>query len=255
VDVFQQYKIDFENGTTPIGKLIIGARVKDTSWEWEFRTDKIYAGCGEVKPVTWIIVAKDHYGGLEPHVTLLAEEFICKYPFDNSNNRGSNYGSNHWGDSGTGNATHGLRPWLNSTGIHSGEGFYRAFSDSFKGAVLTTTVPNKEWQKGTAYSIQDRVFIPSITELGDIEHSYTYQISTAYPYFQGSGAAKRVARIGGETWYYWKRSPDSTYGSVVRIVNYNGKFFYIRYASLDYLAVRPALNLKSEILVSDWSLE
>ncbi len=255
---FKQYEINYENGTTPIGNLLIGARVKDTSWEWEFRTDKIYAGCGEVKPVTWIIVAKDHYGGLEPHVTLLAEELICKYPFDNSSNRGSDYGRNHWGDSGTDNATHGLRPWLNSTGIHSGEGFYQTFSDSFKVAVLTTTLPNKEWQKGTAYSTQDKVFIPSTTELGDTNNADTYQIGITYPYFQGAADGNREALIGGDTKWYWTRSPDSYDGHIVRYVLIAGDEFYYCYtltgSSADFW-VRPALNVKSEILVSDWSLE
>jgi hypothetical protein len=127
------YYIDYTGGTIPIGDLPIGARVVDPSWEWEFRTGDNYSGSGAVKPVTWIAVAKDHYDGLQPHVTLLAEELIGKHAFDDSTNRGSRYGLNHWGDSGINNASRGLRPWLNSSGIHSGEGFYRAFSESFKG--------------------------------------------------------------------------------------------------------------------------
>jgi hypothetical protein len=38
VGVFQQYKIDFENGTIPIGNLIIGAWVFDPSYLWELCT-------------------------------------------------------------------------------------------------------------------------------------------------------------------------------------------------------------------------
>jgi hypothetical protein len=252
------YYIDYENGTIPIGDLPIGARIVDPSWEWEFRTGDNYSGSGIVKPVTWIVVAKDHYDGLDPHVTLLAEELIGKHAFDNSTNRASQYGSNHWGESGTANAKLGLRPWLNSSGIHAGEGFYRTFSKSFKQAVLTTTVPNKEWQSGSAYSTQDKVFLPSTTELGDTAHSYTYQIGTAYPHFHGAGDAKRVARIDGETWWYWPRSPGSSYGSYVLTVLSTGEFYNInvfpfRLASayIDRGAVRPALNLKAEILVSE----
>ncbi len=244
------YYIDYKNGTIPIGDLSIGARVVDPSWEWEFRTGNNYSGSGEVKPVTWIIVAKDHYDGLEPHVTLLSEELIGLYAFDNSTNRGSQYGSHHWGKNGTGNATHGLRPWLNSTGIHAGEGFYLAFSEAFKGSVLTTTVPNKEWPKGTTYSTEDHVFIPSTTELGAVENNYTYRIGDVYAYFTGAGDAKRVARIGGEAKWYRTRSPDSSDGYHVRNVNYDGEFIYY-FANNDNFGVRPALNLKSGILVSE----
>jgi serine/threonine protein kinase len=249
-DLDADYYIDYKNGTIPIGGLPIGARVVDPSWQWEFRTGDNYSGSGEVKPVTWIVVAKDHYDGLEPHVTLLSEELIGKHVFDDSTNRIREYGENNWGDSGSANATRGLRPWLNSSGIHSGEGFYRAFSRSFRGAVLTTTLPNKECKNGSAYSTQDRVFLPSTTELGDTKHSDTYRIGAAYPYFRWEGDAKRVARIGGKTRGYWTRSPDSSYGYIVRLVNSAGEFNY--YSANDiHRAVRPALNLKSDTLVSE----
>jgi hypothetical protein len=252
VDSDAIYSIDYENGTIPLGDLPVGARVVDPGWEWEFRTGRGHAReeGDQAKPVTWIVVAKDHYEGLDPHVTLLSEELIGRHVFDNSTHV-TDYGYNHWGESGThASADRGLRPWLNSTGIHTGEGFYRAFSESFTSAVLTTTVPNKEWQNGSAYSTQDKVFIPSTTELGDVEHDWTYQIGTAYPYFQGADDAKRIARLAGETWSYWSRSPDSFYGIRVRNVSSTGAFGGI-YAYYGTGGVRPALNLKSEILVSE----
>jgi hypothetical protein len=246
------YHIDYENGTIPIGDLPIGARVVDPSWEWEFRTGDNYSGSGKVKPVTWIVVAKDHYDGLEPHVTLLADELIGKHTFDNGTKEVNQYGSNHWGDSGTANASHGLRPWLNSTGIHSSGGFYRVFSESFKAAVLATTVPNKEWESGTVYSTEDYVFLPSTTELGDSGHDYTYTIGSVYPYFSGAGYAKRIAHLGGETWWYWTRSPDSRNGSSVRVICRAGTFYdFIASDYIDIHGVPPALNLKSETLVSE----
>jgi len=244
------YHIDYENGTIPIGDLPIGARVVDPSWEWEFRTGDNYWGSGKVTTVTWIVVAKDHYDGLEPHVTLLADELIGKHTFDNSTTRGTPFGSNHWGDSGTANASHGLRPWLNSTGIYSNGGFYRAFSESFKAAVLATTVPNKEWKNGTAYSTEDYVFLPSTTELGDSVHFQTYRIGSVYPYFSGADDAKRLAYLGGEEWWYVTRSPASNLGFFVRFVHLAGQFRG-NYATDVHYGVRPAMNLKSEILVSE----
>ena len=253
------YYIDYENGTVPLGDLSIGARVVDPTWEWEFRTGSDYSleAGDETKSVTWIIVAKDHYEELEPHVTLLSEELIGKHGFDNSTKQGhelAEWGYNHWGKSGTADATRGLRPWLNSSGLHSGEGFYRTFSEDFKGAVVNTILPNKEWETGNSYYTNDYVFIPSKTELGDSNHSRTYPIGAVYPYFSGSDDARRVAHISGRRAHYWTRSPKSNDGSSVNIVNQAGQFLYFLgggHAHNDRLAARPALNLKSEILVSE----
>jgi len=308
------YYIDYTGGTIPIGDLPIGARVVDPSWEWEYRLGLNYSDeiegdptpPGEVKPVTWIVVAKDHYEGLGPHVTLLTEDLIGLFAFDDSTDRDHEYairGYNHWGESGTGNATCGLRPWLNSTGIHLGEGFYRTFSESFKQAVLTTTVPNKEWQNGSAYRTQDKVFIPSTTELGDKEHSVTYRIGDAYAFFTDAGDEERIAMMVGDRWHetvpsiyefleeiygetleekfeeeeleewrkqsnnwaYWTRSPVSNYSfaasnfGYVRCVSSAGDFLGTSpYGAASMLSgdrvrtgVRPALNLKSDTLVSE----
>lgn len=255
------YYIDYENGTIPIGDLPIGARVVDPSWHWEFRRGNNYSDIGKVIPIIWIVVAKDHYDGLEPHVTLLTEDLIGKYSFDNSTNRGhsnSNLGYNHWGESGTANATLGLRPWLNSTGIHLGEGFYLVFSEHFKRAVLKTTLPNIEWQNGSSYSTNDFVFIPSTTELGDTVHSLTYPIGSAYPYFSGADypnfsrvdIAKRIALLNGVDHWYYTRSPASNWGNCLRKVDGAGLFYYSDANSANS-GIRPALNLKSGTLVSE----
>ncbi len=251
LEVDADYYIDYKNGTIPIGDLPVGARVVDPGWEWEFRSGYGYTReeGDQTKPVTWIVVAKDHYEGLDPHVTLLSEELIGMHVFDNSSHV-TTWGYNHWGESGThSSAERGLCPWLNSTGIHSGEGFYRAFSESFTGAVLTTTVPNKEWENGSAYSTQDKVFIPSTTELGDRD---TYHIGTVYPHFKVDGAEKPVASLGGTTWswWYWTRSPDSYGGGYVLGVASSGAFNRSR-AYYVGIGVRPALNLKDDTLVSD----
>jgi serine/threonine protein kinase len=278
------YAIDYENGTIPMADLPIGARVVDPSWEWEFRIGDNYSDLdwggnptapGEVKPVTWIVVAIDHYEGLEAHVTMLSEDLIGRYTFDNSTGRGhedDQYGYSHWGDNGAANATLGLRPWLNSNGIHAGEGFYHAFSESFRGAILTTKLPNRDWKNGSSYSTSDMVFIPSSTELGDSEHNDTYQIGEAYSYFAGAADEARISMIVGDSWrelvekafpgylqewevignqwFYWTRSPSLFSGDRVRLVSDCGKF-YSYSASTGGDGVRPALNLKAEIMVSE----
>jgi hypothetical protein len=248
------YYIDYTSGTISIGDLPIGARVIDPTWEWEFQLGDDYSGSGEKKPVAWIIVAKDHYDGLDPHVTLLADEIIGKHAFDNSTGRKhtlSLYGYNNWGESGAIRATRGLRPWLNSTGIHYNEGFYLDFSDSFKEAIISTTLPNKEWENGAPYITVDTVFLPSTTELGDRDYEYTYPVGSTYTYFIEAGNADRVAWLGGEACPYWTRSPDSGGGYGVRGVTSEGDFNYFDGgANRDYNGVRPALNLKADTMVS-----
>ncbi len=254
-DLDTVYYIDYTGGTIPIGDLPVGARVIDPSWEWEFRSGSHYTMSGDFRPITWIIVAKDHYNGLGPHVTLLSEELIGYFAFDDSTDRGhkdEEHGHNHWGESGTTNASHGLRPWLNSSGIHSGKGFYQAFSENFNSNILTTTVPNKDWQNGSAYDTNDKVFIPSTTELGDTEHKLTYQIGLPYPYFDRAGEATRIVKLNEYDGWYWTRTPASESGHQVIVVIDNGELGWRYYATFGKpTGVRPALNLKSEVLVNE----
>ena len=253
IDMEVCYNFDQEKGSIPIGDLPIGARVIDPTWKWEYRTDDGYSGVGQFKPVTWIVVAKNHYEGLNHHVTLLTEELIGLFPFDNSTNRNpgsSEEGCNHWGESGSPNATRGLCPWLNSTGIHSHEGFYQAFSMSFKKIVMETTLPNKEWINGATYSTKDFVFIPSTTELDDSDHEDTYQIGSVYPYFSTSERVERLAGLGGKMLWYQTRSPDSRFCGYVRSVDSACDFHYDD-VSNEHNGVRPALNVKADTLVSE----
>lgn len=174
-----------------LADLEIGDRVVDSSWNWENRSQS----CD--KPVTWIIVAKDHYGP-DTGITLLSEEVIDQVVFDNSTNRGSERGTGHWGDSGSDNATEGMRPWLNSTGIHSDEGFYNAFSENFKNNINTITLPNKTWD-GELYSTEDKVFIPSAGELSGFSDG-----TSLYQYFSGKPDTYRIA-----TW--WSSNTNCDY--------------------------------------------
>jgi len=231
------YYIDYENGTIPIGDLPIGARVVDPSWEWEFRAGRGYAReeGDQTKLVTWIVVSKNHYSYSElgPHITLLTEELIGRNVFCVDQR-------SHWGKSD-------LRVWLNS------QGFKSSFSGNFKNAVMTTNVPNKDWQNGSAYNTKDQVFIPSATELGYSDQFWANQITerigTIYPYFQGANDEKRAATLGDEARWYWTRSPKKGYS--VLDVNVSGEFYEVGSTSSDGGGVRPALNLKSEISVSE----
>jgi hypothetical protein len=241
-----------------IGGLNIGDRLVDYSWVWEFRTGENYTsveGDG-TKPVVWVVVAKDHYGD-NTGIVLMPEELIGSYVFDNSIDRTNSIipGSSHWGDSGTTDATRGLRLWLNSTGVYEGNGFYQAFSDEFKMLVNETILPNKDRNDGANYTTVDKVFIPSSTELGDIEHRCSFEVGSTYAYFIPEDDAGRIAALGGADQRYWTRTPSSVFGGVLSYVNVDGSF-----TSLDGLcsflgaqysnAVRPVVVISNATNVS-----
>jgi len=257
------YYIDYKNGTIPLTNLPIGAKVVDLTWEWEFRNGKNYTGSGLKKPVTWIVVAKNHYKKMGPHLTLLTEELICKYKYnyrftekqsllnlkDNSLLFAIFVGAvqNHWDNCL-------LRDWLNSSGNYKGSGFYREFSEKFKNLTLQTLLPNRRWENGDAHYTLDHVFIPTITELGAIKHFSTYEIGSVYPYFIQSNDvkennSKRVAKLEGIPHWYWSRSPHymSEYG--VNAVFSKGKFITM-FPDLNGCGVRAVINIKANTLVS-----
>lgn len=174
-------------------------------------------------------------------------------------------GYNHWGESGKHeSATCGLRPSLNSTGIHEGEGFYHAFTDAFKAMIIPVNIPNRHWETGKGYTTVDRVFIPSTTELGDKVHRTTYKIGNVFPYFSGAGDDMRKAYNncnlhGRYSYHYWTRSPDSLHfhgmgylapgGREVKRVNSSGSVLLSSRAA-GRISIRPAINLEQEAEVS-----
>lgn len=251
------FYINYENGTIPVSELPIGSRVIDLTWEWEYRFGENYsentwhpdqAGPSIIKPVTWIVVAHDFYNGNDKHVTLLSEDLIAYYAFDNSTNRGSRYGSNHWGNSGISNAENGLRPWLNSKGIHNNEGFYHSFSEEFKQAIIEVDLPNCEWDIDRIYSTKDKVFIPSAKEMG--YHKDT--CGTTYPYYGGffrSMAKNRITKFDNLNMWYWTRSPGYSNYMVIGVNPGGGFMEYV--ANHGDHAVRPAVNLRADLFVSE----
>ncbi len=272
-----------------LGDLRIGDRVIDTSWSWEFRAGEFYSledrfdpdiPDPEEKPVVWIVIARDHYDGLPPHVTLMSEELIGRHPFDDSEERlnVTGYsGTSYWLDSGTGDAQHGLRPFLNSLDKSAGysyaeDGFYSAFSDSFKNAVLETTVPHitrvdeeGNWDEDNPwrqYNTEEKVFVLSIPEYGiEFPEELPYSGSVV-PYFDpqhpdyptdGMQAWERdmkEAHVLGEQHMYWSRTPTT------------GQFFQSVHAASTSsgdaassasgnMGVRPVVNLQADAHLSE----
>ena len=222
--------------TNPIitaGDLKTGDRLVDKSWQWEYRTGSGYSGTGETKPVTWIVVSNNHYG-FRSGMTLLSEELIAAYLFDESDDV-----SNHWGTSGAEDSKRGIRPWLN------GE-FLAAFSHKFKESIITVNLPNADGKTGRSYISRDRVFIPSTTELGDSNAYWTYGIGRPFPYFADAPNNKRTAKLGERNTFYWTRSPYSGNSSSVMGISSEGDFGNYFQAHREIHGVRPVICIDPE---------
>jgi len=292
MDYPKHYQINYYNGNIPISEVPIGSTVIDPSWTWEHRTGNDYTEeliyhngraqyYSEKKPVTWIVVAKNHYRegfekadssffkvnsdeALIPHVTLISEALIGKFCFDLRSGKSvipflnTDYGETRWGLSGDSNAKKGLRSWLNSTCVHEGEGFYQAFSENFKQAVLTTTVPCIDYNH-EKYTTQDKVFVPSARELGilenigrDFEKEYKYFKGDYETYFNGGVFSKRSVKLAYNYWWYWTR----TFFDEIEVtrVTQAGDFKTDQPTS-DWGGVRPVLNIKAETLVCETKIK
>ncbi len=120
--------------------------------------------------------------------------------------------------------------------------------------MLNNLVPNEELQNGDNYKTMARVYIPSTTELGDLEHDWTYQIGSAFPLFPMATDFDRAALVVGNGMHYWMRSPFSEYGYSVSNVSSSGELYHslfqFNYAYYGGTGVRPVLNLKADTMVS-----
>ncbi len=223
----------FSPDTIPLSSLSAGNRVVDTAWSWIFKSGNNYSDpVVATKPVVWLVVGIDHYGP-GTGVLLLAEEVIAKRVFDT---RG-NFGNSIW------KFNNELKPWLNGT-------FYDAFSDDFKEAVLTTTIPHQHYLSGGElenYTTDNKVFILSETELGITSG---LEIGTPVQFFIGATFADRRARLGGSFATYWTRSPadDPLATSYVRYIRTYGDSDY-QNANIKDCGYRPALTLKGNTRV------
>lgn len=262
-------------GSGTLGALSIGDRVVDPNWNWSFRYGDNFTidELGdELKPVTWIVVGKNHFEveNNQPHVTLITEELVANYPFDDSQNRGSHLGCGHWGDSGLPDAAHGIRPFLNNTfleAISSSSAFYKA--------IVLTTLQNDtrfyadyKWgDNWRPYTTTDRIFILSTSELGEpsrVNDGY------ALPYFDLSHPEgpedsdwlkeRRITTLLGAYTCYYTRTPETgTISShLMGVVNKPDEIWRRRagemksnYHPRASTGVRPALNLNADLRVSE----
>lgn len=245
----------------------------------------------EVKEdIIWQIGAKNHNGYPANSITLVAEKIIDYRGFDamepsNSDSNRKTRGNNRYKDSNlrqwlnkAGNPwfvkTHTAdEPPTNAgtnnygTDYDTRDGFLSAFTADELAAVLNTnvvTAKNTVTDGGGLETLIDKVFLLSNTEVGlanepggaegfklEMFTNDASRISkTTQQAFTNTKNTNKQASINGP-WNWWLRSPCSGISHYVRFVHASGALSSDTSAYSGNYGVRPALNLSSEILVSD----
>ena len=261
-----------------LSELPVGSKVKFGNYKVE----------GSVSgPMVWLVADKNHAGYPANSVTLLTEKIIDLRGFDakepsNSNADRQSYGNNRYLHSNlrqwlnkSGHpwyvATHGADAPPNDTGMNTPTGyddepgFLSNFSSDELGGILDTTLTvakNTVTDGGGSEVVTDKVFLLSNTEVG-LANENSIVEGSLLPLF--SNDASRIAKLTQQgvtntkstskpatvnAWYWWLRTPRATVSRFVRYVHSSGTLDH-SVAYNGYNGVRPALNLKSGILVSD----
>lgn len=262
-----------------ISNLTTGSKIKLGTYQVESET---------AQPIVWQIIDKNHTGYPANSVTLLTEKIIDLRGFDakeptNSNSDRKTNGNNRYKDSN-------LRQWLNKagqpwfekthtadepptdsgmsepTGYDAKEGFLSSFSAGELSAILDTTLTvakNTVTDGGGSETVTDKVFLLSNTEVGLANENNIVE-GSLFSIFSSDAARKvyltqqafdntksdsKPATIN-DVWYWLLRTPNAGHASDVRCVSSFGALSYGLACRGSY-GVRPALNLKSDIFVSD----
>ena len=258
-----------------ISALPVKAKVRDTKTK--------YYGV----PIGWVIGDKNHQGYPANSTTLVAESIIKICCFDATESGGNsdrqNYGNNRYSlanirqwlnKSGTGwyQAQHSYdRPpsnsyvWSNYNEYDAQSGFLTGFGAEMLAALLTTTltVAKPSVDGGGSETVQDKIFLLSMAEVGlGAENGVTEGAKLAMFSDNASRQCKPTAQAvtnseyqtgslsASQFWYWWLRSPNSSNANNVRFVYSVGSLYSVS-AYDGSGGVRPALNLSSDILVSD----
>lgn len=145
-------------------------------------------------------------------------------------------------------------------------GFLAMLDPKFVAELMETTltVVKSSTDGGSYETFKAKMFLASTTEVGLANENNIAEGSllalfsndasrVAYPTAQCVNNADGYTNSGFATskgWYWWLRTPHSSYANGVRYVNSDGSLDYY-YACFGIYGVRPLCNLKSSILVSD----
>ena len=238
-------------------------------------------------PIGWEIGDKNHAGYPANSTTLVAESIIKICCFDAMESDGildrERYGNNRYSlanirqwlnKSGTGwyQAQHSYdRPpsnsyvWNGHNAYDAQSGFLTGFGAEMLAALLTTTltVAKPGTDGGGSETVQDKIFLLSMAEVGlGSENGVAEGTKLAMFSDNASRQCKPTAQAvsnseytnsslsASQFWYWWLRSPYSSGASDVRCAHSGGSLGSV-VAYDGRRGVRPALNLSSDILVSD----
>ena len=263
-----------------IKNLPIGSKIKFGKYQVESETPQ---------PIIWKIADKNHADYPDNSTTLITEKIIDLRAFDAIEPSYPDADRNIYGNSRY--AYSNIRQWLNKsghpwfvpthtydepptdvntnnydTGYEDNKGFLSNFTSEELIAILPTTltVAKSKVRDGGGYEeVVDKVFLLSATEVG---------LTDANSLVEGSKLAlftNNASRTGSMTqqsftntlstekpasvvsaWSYWLRTPYYTNSYAVRQVGTAGVLGY-DHAYYGAGGVRPALNVKSDIIVSD----
>ena len=207
----------------------VGSIICDNSWVWEHKTGENYSGYGEIKPVEWIVVAKNYYKNPSNSITLISKELVGKYSY-----RYEEFDEFFVSDSGWRKSN--IRDWLNQV-------FYNSFSDSFKSKIIETTLIYEE-NKGCLSAITDNVFLPSKEEMNFlIKYENNPKRWKCF-----TDDASRIAKLGKEDCVYLTRSQNfkkfSYRGDIYRISKFGR--FYTDSTRSKTTGIRPVLNFNPD---------
>lgn len=130
-----------------------------------------------------------------------------------------------------------IKTWLENTYLNYIESELQPY-------ILTPTLPIAAGTSIGATTTTSKVFLLSITETGATTISND---GSKLSYFSDNNS--RIAYYNGSAFYWWTRSPRSSYSSYVYRVDTNGDWNY-NYASDSY-GVRPTFIVDSSLQVDD----
>ena len=259
-----------------LNSLPIGAKIKDSNTK--------YYG----KPIIFQVIDKNHSGYPANSVTLLTDKIITLKAFDAKESGGDSnrqsFGNNRYLHSN-------IRQWLNKdttpwyvsqhsydqppneTNVWSGyneysldDGFLSGFSNELKAKLIPTslTVAKNTVTDGSgSETVQDKVFLLSETEVGlgnenGVVEGIPFSIFNSDTARRAYPTTEAVSKNyytdtnlkADLPWYWWLRTPNAGSSHSARNVNSSGSLNN-NSAFIGYYGVRPALNLPSDILVSD----
>lgn len=264
-----------------LGSLAVGTKIKDVS--------TTFLG----SPIVWLKADSNHDGYPDNSTTLITEKIIALRAFDakepnNSDSNRVNYGNNKYSvsnidqwlnsDAGAGewySARHDADQaptndyvWNNYNEYDEDIGFLSGFSQTFKNALLDTTlktVLNTVTDGGSYESMTRKIFLASRAEVfGTAENSIsegsilslfsanTNDCRLAYPTAECVADSEYTNSSFNATsaWYWWLRTPYPSSAYNVRAVSSYGTLSGTT-AYYGISGVRPLCNLSSDTLVSD----